>query len=355
MLARVPRAARVIVLAACVAFLVLVGMAAAAVTSPEWRVVHTAFRVTYTSPASYTQVVERRFGDRSRRDEFRVWQDGGRRKVVQIAPSSRAGLTLWRDHLSEVAYAPGFQYVLKSGMPRPPHPPGPVPWRLFLRRPHLTLGDAVLPGGIRTRTVVIAAGRAVRLKLWVEPTTNFILRQERYSPEGELFDVTENRDVSFDPAGLAAALRVETPAGARVLTSAPRWRSEFALFVLRREAPFPFLVPKKLPRGYHLVYAEALRLSGRQVVALRFARGRSGFSLFEYPAGGTAEDVAPEKISRTFAADEAGDGRVFRTVRSGMEVVAVGRLSPSDAEALFSAWERVLPRSEKGSPASSEM
>lgn len=339
-------------LAACVALLYLVATVAATVTSPEWRMVHTAFRVTYTSPASYTQMVERRLAGRSRRNEFRVWQDGGRRKVVQTAPSSRAGLTIWRDRLSEVAYAPGFPYVLKSGMPRPPHPPGPVPWRLFLRRPHLTLGDAFLSNGVRTRTVVIAAGRVAQLKLWVDPQTNFILRQERYNRQGELFDVTENRAVFLNPPGLAAALRVATPAGARVTADSRRWRSELALFVLGREAPFPFLVPKSPPRGYHLVHAEALRLSGRQVIALRFARGRSGFSLFEYPVGGTPEDVSSEKVSRTFAADEAGDGRVFRTVRSGMEVVAVGRLSPSDAETLFSTWERLLPRREKGSPAS---
>ncbi len=343
MLGRVPRAVKAIVTAVLLAAAVLVGKVTATMNSPEWRIVRSAFRATYTSPASYTQVVEHRFGGQTRREEYRVWQDGRRRKVVQTEPASLAGLTIFRDRLSEVALAPGFPYVLKSRLPRGPGPVDPGPWRPLRRRPRLEVGEGVLPGGVRARTVFGYSGRTVQMKLWVDPQTGFILRQERYNRHGDLFDVTLNRDIVTSPRGLGKALRVQIPSGVQVVTSPRQWHSELALFVLKKEAPFPFLMPRRVPRRYRLAHAEVLYSSGRQLVAIRFARGRNGFTLFEYREDGSAATVPSEAVTRFVAPDARDGGRVFRTARSSLALVAVGSLSESEARRLFSSLQTIYP------------
>lgn len=348
MLERVPRAVKAVALAGLVTVVALLALFVAAVNSPAWQTMRIAFHTTYGSPAAYTQVVERRFGGRVRREEFRVWQDDRRRKVVQTGPRLLAGLTMFWDRPQEIAFAPGFSFVLKSntaGRPRrfPPRPP----WFLPLRRLRLRLGEEKLPDGELVRTVTAYAGPDIQMKLWVDRRYGFILRQERYDRTGVPFDVTVNRDIVIRPPGLDRALQVQLPADARVMVNPRQWRGEYSLFVLKKEAPFPFLLPQRLPRGYRLVHAEVLAAADRELVALRFARGRRGFTLFEYPGSDPDLAVPFEALAR-FPAPGEGDGsRIYRTVRSGIAAVAVGRLSPDEAEELFSRWQRIEPSLEK--------
>ncbi|MGE5554184.1 MAG: hypothetical protein ACM3XZ_09745 [Betaproteobacteria bacterium] len=351
MLGRMSRTVKAVALVVLVAATGLTASLVVAMNSPGWRTMRAAFRTTYSSPAAYTQVVERRFGSQVRREEYRVWQDDHRRKVVQTAPASLDGTTLVWDNLSEVAFAPGFPYALHSTKPRklPPVHPGP-PWFSLRRLPHLKLGEEVLPGGVSARTVTAYAGQVAQVKLWIDHRTGFILRQERYNHRGEPFDVTLNRDIVLNPPGLEKALQVQIPAGAQRLTDPRQWRAELTVFALKKEAPFAFMVPQRLPPGYHLVRAEVLSASRRQLVALRFARRGRGFTLFEYPSGDPTAMGSSGAIGGLVAPGDRHGARVFRTVRSGIAVMAVGRLSPSDAELLFSSWRRIDP-SQKPEPA----
>lgn len=319
-------------------------------TSPTWRLMRSALWATYVSPASYTQVVERQFGS-GRREEFRVWQAGPRRKVVQVSPSTLGGATVFRDHLSETAFVPGFRYSLENRFA--PGMPGEGPPRLrgFGLRPlNVTVSAETLAGHGQLRVLTLRAGGAVKLRFWVNPRTNFIVRQERYTPNGRLLDLTENRDLVVSPAGLSEALKVTPPQGTVKLTDARRWRSELVAFTLAKEAPFAFLWPRRLSGNFGLVDGEVLQTSGTQVIALTFARHRAGFTLFEYPAGATGVDLPGDGLP--LPPPEFRGRRVgfFRTVKSGLALVAVGRLTEAEFREVTTSLQEISPRTVQDKP-----
>lgn len=338
---------RIVIASAAVLGLAAAGLfVAATMASPSLRLVHSALRTTYTSPASYTQVVERRLGN-PRREEFRVWQAGLRRKVVQISPAPLAGLTFFRDGLAESAFLPGFPYALEARFQPdfrhevvpPPRLPRP---RLHPRR--VTVNSETLPGRGPVRVLTVRAGGVVQVRFWTDPRSGFILRQERYAPDGQPFDVTENRDLVLSPLGLAEALRMDFPPATTRLADARRWWSEFVVFALTKEAPFPFLLPRRLPRGISLVHGESLHAAETEVVALRFDRGRAGFSLFEYPA--SIPGIPPDALM-VAPRGRLGPAHMFRTVREGLALVAVGRLTEGEFREVTAALEWISPESEQ--------
>ncbi|MDI6871972.1 MAG: hypothetical protein QME79_11645 [Bacillota bacterium] len=323
---------------------------AVAVNSPGWRAAYEAFRTTHTTPASYTQVIERRLSDRWQREEFRVWQSGIQRKIVQTVPAALSGLTIARDGRRVVAFAPDFPYALESPFPRALWSGRLGRWPLSWRPPRMAIAQGALPDGAPARTVTISAGGRVQMKLWIDPLTGFVLRQERYSRTGELFDVTVNRDLVTHPPGLAAELAVRVPQGATYLSDPQRWRTELVAFVFRKEAPFPFLLPKWLPSGYRLAWVEPLEAAGTRLIAFRFARGQAGFTLFEYPAGNSVSTASAEAVAGAAVSDRQGGVRAFKTVRSGLALTVVGRLSEAEAHRLFSSLQTIYPAGGKEKP-----
>lgn len=331
----------VLILLGLAALVAVVAAAAVAVTvtSPGWRLVRTAFHTTYTLPASYTQVVEHRFEGRRQREEFRVWQADGRRKVVQTAPRSFAGLTTVRDGRDLLVFAPGFPYVLKSHSLRALQAAtGLRWWRPAFGHPHAAVAVGTLLDGTPARLVTVSARERVQTRLWLAPQTGFVLRQERYDRRGRLFDVTENRNFVAAPPDLAEALAARPPAGVKLLSDARRWRAEYVAFTLKKTAPFPFLAPRSLPGGYRLVYAEPLEAAGIRLVALHFARGRASFTLFEHPVR-----EGPAESSGVLLPEPDGRVRLFRTTRDGLALSAVGHLTAAEARRLFSGLRLTYP------------
>jgi hypothetical protein len=309
--------------------------------SPGGNELRRALRTTYTTPASYTQSVERGPEGHREREEFRVWQSGWKRKVVQTFPEALAGYTVVQEGPTHTAYASGFSKVLKATFPGGwPGGEGRGEWHPLHRRPRITEAAGRLPNGRAVRLVSVSAGGRLQVRLWLDPGSGFILRQERYAPDGLLLDVTENRDLVRAPADLASALRPQPPHGAAEMSDAGRWRLEYFTFALRRVAPYPFLAPSRPLDGWRLVGTWPFEAAGTKVVAFRFFRRGAGFTLFEYPAGAASALIPQGPAGPRGPARKV---RFYSITRGGLVVVAVGSLSAGEARELFASLHRISP------------
>lgn len=321
----------------------LVGMASARLYyyahDPVWRLVQHAFRQTYTTPASYLQTVERRFGPRSEREVYRIWQEGRTRRVVQTEPENRRGLTLVVKAPASWTYAPGMPVILKSFAPRllPFEHEGVR--RLTHGPPRAAVENTVVLAGTPARVIALGSRGGVRLRLWVHERSGFILRQERYNRRGELLDVTTNTQVTHNLPEIRRALATPRPP-LRVTSDRSQWIGEFVVKDLGKRSQAGFAVPAQLPPGFHLETGDVFSLNKTEVVALRFARRRQVISLFQHP-GTSDPDLGPNRPP----AGRRGGILVHKRVIDGRTLVLIGPLSDKDAGRVFGSlkWHEVAP------------
>ncbi|MGE5509080.1 MAG: hypothetical protein ACM3RP_11435, partial [Chitinophagales bacterium] len=208
---RFPRVALVVVL---LAGALAGGLAARFIfpaPEPAWQLLQQGLRQTYLAPAGYEQVVERRMGPRSEREVFQVWQEGLRRKVIQLEPATRAGFTTERSALTTWTYAPELRDTLKSFTPRPPF--ATVPHRGILRVRHAIVEGSAVFEGQQVNVVALLSHRHVRQRFWIATGSSFVVKQERYDRQGHLLDTTVNLKVVRSRESIRKALDRPRPQG----------------------------------------------------------------------------------------------------------------------------------------------
>lgn len=311
---------------------------------PAWRLVQQGLRQTHLAPAGYLQIVERQMGPRVEREVFQVWQDGTRRKAIQLEPVTRAGFTTERRGLTTWTYAPQVNLVLKSFTPGPPEAPRPKRpiWRVWHTRRASLEGRTAFEGRPVRVIALISQGR-VRQRFWILTDPPFVVKQERYDPAGHVMDTTVNRSVTSSPASIRQALTQGKPKGP-VTSDRAEWFRQYLVTVLAQEAPFRFLAPGRLPDGFRLKDGRVFDSGEDKVVALRFTAGNRPVSLFQRPAGSpTLEPPLPlHGLPRGLT--------VYRRTKDGVSLLLISPLRPKEAETLFSALVPTDPRTASPTP-----
>jgi hypothetical protein len=212
------------------------------------------------------------------------------------------------------------------------------PRHIFTTPPRAVIEGTATVSGQRTTVVAIGARDGVRLRLWVQEPSHFIIRQERYDRRGEPLDTTTNTRVAHDVSEIRQSLATPRPKLPETFDRA-KWMREFILHDLRRRATFRFALPASVPHGYRLQSGDVFELDGAKVVAIRLSRHRKVISLFQNQ--GTV-DLGPKGKPPL-----NGRGRrvtVQKREINGLDLVLVGPLSDIDTGAFWKSLQWYEPR-----------
>ncbi len=121
-------------------------------------------------------------------------------------------------------------------------------------------------------------------KIWVDAEFPFILRMEKYRPDGPISSLSFYNHIDFHPTIEDDAFLIRVPPGVAIVTL-PGVGNLMSLEELQRRAGFTVVLPEFVPDGY-VLEGGALSLQGNARVAhVRFTDGLNTISYFVAPPG----------------------------------------------------------------------
>ncbi|MGC8667332.1 MAG: hypothetical protein ACP5VE_04340 [Chthonomonadales bacterium] len=132
-------------------------------------------------------------------------------------------------------------------------------------------------------------------RLWMNPSTGIILRDEFLAPGGKLRSSTEVLHVELKPQE-PALFRAPVRALPNSLFGPASFSPRPSQADVEKETQRPILLPAYVPPGYRIVLFGVMRTgSGRLMPVVRYSNGISAFSVFQRGRGPRMHPGAPQK------------------------------------------------------------
>ncbi len=184
-------------------------------------------------------------------------------------------------------------------------------------------------------------------RIWVDTEYPFILRTEKYRPNGFLSSLSFYNDIEFMPEIADDAFRLQVPPRVAIVTL-PGAGSLVSLEDLQKRAGFSVPVPNVVPAGYVLEGGTLTPREDVQIAHIRFTDGLNTISLFIVPpvSGATGRRPGGPNIEDQFDAVSLGrqvllddgtkaqladyqDAKLLRWLKSGYEFTLIGEVDES--------------------------
>lgn len=182
-------------------------------------------------------------------------------------------------------------------------------------------------------------------RIWVDTELPFILRTEKYGPDGFISSLSFYNYIEFTSQIDDDVFRLQVPPGVAIVTI-PGTEDLMTLEELQKKAGFAVPVPEFVPAGYVLEGGTLTRRGDAEVAHIRFTDGLNTISFFVEPpaprAGrrpgvpGFSDDVGTMNVGRQVALDgskgllaDYQDATLVRWEASGYEFTLIGEVDES--------------------------
>ncbi|MCC6731099.1 MAG: hypothetical protein IT208_17370 [Chthonomonadales bacterium] len=203
----------------------------------------------------------------------REYRSGPAEGVVLL----EAGRAVWQ-------YAPGVGW---SRLPDTAAANAAAAAAMTLANYNVTVASPAKLLGLRVYPVRIAARRAFdpSRRLWLDPTTGVLLRDELYAPDGRLRSSTTVTAIRFGPQS-EAEFRPPSNAAETESFGPGSFRPAASRAAMERATGWTAPAPGHVPAGYRpVLYGIMTAGSGRQLPAVRYSNGIGAFTIFRRGAG----------------------------------------------------------------------
>lgn len=282
------------------------------------------------------------------------------------------------DYLPSATATSGYRVVISDGEStwhyEPSlgvvfHMPGTAPDRARRQKPGTGPGTVSAAGGtalalveanydislISTESLAGRRAHVIRLKprhpgspsrrIWVDTEFPFILRTEKYRPNGFMSSLSFYNYIEFSPEIDDSVFKLQVPPGVAIVTL-PGAEDLVTLEELQKKAGFAVPVPGFVPAGYILEGGTLTRRGDVEVAHLRFTDGLNTISFFVAPPTPRADrrpgspSIADQfdmvSLGRQVALDGARgqladyqDAKLLRWQASGYEFTLIGEVDES--------------------------
>ena len=282
------------------------------------------------------------------------------------------------DYLPSATATSGYRVVISDGEStwhyEPSlgvvfHMPGTAPDRARRQMPGTGPGTVSAAGGtalalveanydislVSTESLAGRRAHVIKLKprhpgspsrrIWVDTEFPFILRTEKYRPNGFMSSLSFYNYIEFSPEIDDSVFKLQVPPGVAIVTL-PGAEDLVTLEELRKKAGFAVPVPGFVPAGYILEGGALTRRGDVEVAHVRFTDGLNTISFFVAPPTpradrrpgppGIADQFDMVSLGRQVALDGARgqladyqDAKLLRWQASGYEFTLIGEVDES--------------------------
>ncbi|MGE5594385.1 MAG: sigma-E factor regulatory protein RseB domain-containing protein [Betaproteobacteria bacterium] len=183
-------------------------------------------------------------------------------------------------------------------------------------------------------------------RIWVDTEFPFILRTEKYGPDGFISSLSFYNYIEFTSQIDDNVFKLQVPPGVAIVTI-PGTEDLMTLEELQKKAGFAVPVPEFVPAGYVLEGGTLTRRGDAEVAHVRFTDGLNTISFFVEPPpapradrrpglSGFSDDVGTMNVGRQVALDgskgqlaDYQDATLVRWEASGYEFTLIGEVDES--------------------------